>query len=161
MALTVGALVAMFVIVRGSSDSSRVSPTWSTDFVWARASVLFLLAAVPAAVCFQLSYTFHAELVAKRAESQLTSDLNTRARRINQQAQRVAVCTESDPGSQACPEIGSFVAQRTRGTLWDVDVPRVHRGQAKSADDAGSVPGALRSFLRLAYRPITTSPPIC
>jgi len=55
MTLALGALVAMFVIVRGSPDSSRVSPTWSTDFVWARASLLFLLAAVPAAVCFQLS----------------------------------------------------------------------------------------------------------
>jgi hypothetical protein len=37
--------------------------------------------------------------------------------------------------------------------LWDVDVPRVHRGRAESADDASSVPEALRSFLRLAYRP--------
>ena len=91
-ALTVGALVAMFVIVHAGPDSSRVSPTWSADFLWARASMLFLLAAVPAAMCFHLSCAFHSELVAKRAESQLTSDLNTRARRINQQAQRVAVC---------------------------------------------------------------------
>ena len=152
-ALTVGALVAMFVIVHAGPDSSRVSPTWSADFLWARASMLFLLAAVPAAMCFHLSYAFHSELVAKRAESQLTSDLNTRARRINQQAQRVAVCTESDPGSQACEEIGSFVNLRTRETLWDVDVPRVRGGKAESAGDASSVPGALRSFLSLMYRP--------
>ena len=116
-ALTVGALVAMFVIVHAGPDSSRVSPTWSADFLWARASMLFLLAAVPAAMCFHLSYAFHSELVAKRAESQLTSDLNTRARRINQQAQRVAVCTASDPGLQACQEIGSFVNLRD---AWDV-----------------------------------------
>jgi hypothetical protein len=152
-ALTVGALVAMFVIVRASADSTRVSPAWSSDFLWARASMLSLLAAVPAALCFHLSYAFHSELVAKRAESQLTSDLNTRARRISQQTQLVAVCTESDPGLQACRGIGDLVKKRTRETFWDVDVPLVPKAEAESAGQTGSLPGPLRSFLSLAYRP--------
>ena len=76
--------------------------------------MLSLLAAVPAAMCFHLSYTFHSELVAKRAQSQLRSDLNTRARRISQQTQKVAVCTASDPGLQACHEIEDLVRSATR-----------------------------------------------
>ena len=152
-ALTVGALISMLVIVRGSPDSARVSPTWCTDFVWARASMLVLLAAVPASLCFHLSYAFHGELVAKRAESQLTSDLNTRARRISQQTKGVALCTESDPGYQACPGVGNLVGKRTRETLWDVDVPLVRKAEAELAGHAGSVPGAVQSFLSLAYRP--------
>jgi hypothetical protein len=65
----------------------------------------------------------------------------------------VAVCSESDPGSQACSKIGDLVDKRTRETLWDVDVPRVHKGKAESAGEASSVPEALRSFLSLTYRP--------
>jgi hypothetical protein len=152
-ALTAGALVAMFVLVRAGADSAHVSPTWSSDFVWARASMLLLLTAAPAALCFHLSYTFHSELVAKRAESQLTSDLNTRARRISQQTQRVAICTESDPGLQACPGIGDLVNKRTRETFWDVDVPLVSKAEAESAGQGGSLPGPLQSFLSLSYRP--------
>jgi hypothetical protein len=151
IALVVCALAAMFVIVKASPAPLRVSPTWSADFIWARASLLLLLSAVPVAVCFHLSYAFHSELVAKRAESQLRTDLRARARRVNQQAQRVAICSQSDPGSQACPAIGDFVGLSLRDTLWDVDIPIAEKASSEQTDAA--VPAVLRPFLKLAYWP--------
>ena len=150
IALVVSALVAMFVVVHVRPAVPHVSPTWPADFVWARAALLFVLSAVPAALCFHLSYAFHSELVTKRAESQLKSDLRARTRRISQQAQRVAICTQNDPGSQACSASGRFVDFSVRETLWDVDVPYTE-GAPDSAH--GSVPTPLRGFLKLAYWP--------
>ena len=151
IALAVCALAAMFVIVKAEPAASGMSSTWSADFTWARAATLFLLSAVPVALCFHLSYAYHSELVAKRAESQLRTDLRARSRRINQQAQRVAICTRSDPGSQACPEIGNFVRRSSRDTLWDVDIPIAGSSTSEQVD--GSIPAALRAFLKSAYWP--------
>jgi hypothetical protein len=153
IALTVCAMIAMFFVVHGRPASLPAAPSWQADFFGARAALLFLLAAVPAAVCFQVSYEFHDELVEKRADSQLISDLAGRARRINLQAQRVAICSESDRGSQACSQIGTFVDRRTRETLWDIDVPSIHDAPAESSSDSVSVPGPLRSFLKFVFRP--------
>jgi hypothetical protein len=149
----VGAVVVMFVIVRAGPESSRVSPTWLAGFLWARASLLLLLAAVPATLCFQIAYAFHAELVMKRGESHLAGELSERARRINSEARKAAICGESDRGSQPCDKVRAFVARRAMDTLWDVDVPATRDRQAATADEAVFAPAALRPFLRLAYRP--------
>ena len=151
-ALVVCAVVVMFLIVHAGSESSRSSSTWLAGFFWARASLLFLLAAVPATLCFHVAYAFHTDLVVKRAQSHLATELGARARRINAEAKRVAVCSESDSGTQPCAEIGTLVARRTTSILWDVHVPA--SGRIHAAPDATvSAPAALRSFLNLAYRP--------
>ena len=120
--LIVCALTMMFAIVH-TDRSTAPSRTWPLDFFCARASLLFLLAAVPATLCFHVAFAFQSDLVAKRADSFVVSELNARARRINQQAQTVAVCAETESGSQACSKIGLFLDRRGSGTVWDVDIP--------------------------------------
>lgn len=151
--LILTALAAMFAIVRGGPVSSAESPTWLADFVLARASLLFLIAAIPAMLCFHVAYAFHTDLTVKRGESHLASELGARARRINREAQRVAICTDSDPGSQSCAGVGPLVARRTMDTLWDVHVPAAFEPPAVRASDTTAHAAALRWFLRLAYRP--------
>jgi hypothetical protein len=150
--LIVAALAAIFVIVRADHDHPAASSSLA-DFFWVRASLLFLLAAVPALICFQIGYAFNAELVTKRAESHLASELGARSRRVNAQAQKVAICSEGDPGSQTCPAVGAMVTRRTMDTLWDVHVPVTREQSGPIAGDNLFGATALRSFLMYAYRP--------
>jgi hypothetical protein len=151
--LIVCATATMLLIVRVVPRSSRASATWPTDFFMARASVLFLLAVVPAVLCFHVAYDFHADLVVKRAQSRLASDLDDRARRIGTEAQGMAICRESDPGSQPCAKVGPIVKRRTMKTLWDVDIPVTEPREAAASSDKGVASTILQSFLMLAYRP--------
>jgi hypothetical protein len=111
-----------------------------------------VLAAVPAILCFHVAYAFETDLLARRGRSHLATELAARADRIRAQAQKVAICTESDSGSQTCDKVGEAVALRTRDTLWDVHVPSVREPEGRAGDRVfASTP--LRSFLRGAYRP--------
>ena len=150
--LIVVAMATMFLIVRAVPRSSRTSARWPTDYFLARASVLFLLAAVPAALCFHVAYDFHSDLVVKRAQSRLASDLDDRARRIGAEVQGVAICSASDPGLQPCAKVGPVVERRTMKTLWDVDIP-VSDQQEAAAIGEGVPSTIVRSFLKHAYRP--------
>jgi hypothetical protein len=152
-AAIVCALAVMFGIVHAGPEPPRESSTWLPGFLWARASLLFLLASVPAALCFQAAYAFHTDLLVRRAQSHLVTELGARARRINLETKRVTICTESDSGTQPCGGIRDLVALRTTGLSWDVHIPVGGQAQAAPEGDMASAPAALRAFLSLAYRP--------
>jgi hypothetical protein len=151
--LIVGAVAAMFLIVRAAAKSSRESATWLADFFRIRASLLFLLAAVPTLLCFQVAYGFHNDLVLKRGQSHLADALAARAHQIDAEMRRKPVCTGGDAGSQPCPQVGQIVTYRAKDTLWDVHIPVTSRRLAETTSDVTFASAALRWFLELAYRP--------
>ncbi|HJZ76015.1 MAG TPA: hypothetical protein VKE51_29975 [Vicinamibacterales bacterium] len=150
--LIAGAFAATFALVRRNASPTGRSATWMTDFLLARASLLFLIAAVPAMVCFCVSHAVHSELVEKRARSQLATQLDVRSRRIAAQTKRMALCDGSDRGVQPCDRVHSMVNRRTNNTLWDVDVPLTTAANA-APGDAAVDSLLLRSFLEAVYRP--------
>jgi hypothetical protein len=150
--LIAGALGAVALIVGAKGRSSGGTPTWLADFFLARASLLFVLAAVPAILCFHVAYAFEIDLLAKRGQLHLATELAAREDRIRAQAQKVTICTASDSGSQTCAKVGQIVEHRTKATLWDVHVPAVREAPGQAGDSAfASTP--LRAFLKRAYRP--------
>ena len=153
-ALIVGAFGAMFVIVRAVAGSPRESSSrWLADFFWARASLLFLLAAVPAMVCFHVAHAFHTELVVKRAQSHLVSDLGARARRINSQAQKTAICTEGDPGNQILRPRRVVRGPAHDGTPYGTCTSRRRGKSTRHRRHRLFDSPVLRSFLMAVYRP--------
>jgi hypothetical protein len=151
--LIAGAFATTFALIRPAVATTRpLSTTWITDFFLARASLLFLLAAAPAMVCFHVAHAFHAELVVKRTESQLANQLDARERRIDAQVQRVAICSAADAGAQPCDRVKATVVRRATQTLWDVDVPATTDPDAMAGEP--SVDSALlRSLLSRTYKP--------
>ena len=151
--LIAGAFATTFALVRREAAAARPpSPSWMTDFLLARASLLFLLAAVPVMVCFHIAQTFHAELVVTRAQSQLAAQLDIRERRIAAQTKRMKLCDGFDRGVQPCDRVHSTVVRRAEATLWDVDLPVIEaRAAVLDAVTVDSMP--LRAFLTMAYRP--------
>jgi hypothetical protein len=151
--LIAAAFATTYALVRRAVPATRpLSATWVTDFFLARASLLFLLAAAPSMVCFQVAHAFHTELVVRRTESQLANQLDARERRIDAQVQRVAICNAGDVGAQPCDRVKATVVRRAKHTLWDVDVPATTDPDAMALEPLVDSP-LLRSFLSYAYRP--------
>ena len=71
--VSIAALAATFAIVRlsslPSSSSSAPHGSWRNDFLLARVSFLFAVAAIPAFASFQIAYTSRSSLVARRGQT--------------------------------------------------------------------------------------------
>ena len=150
LVLVAAALMVTFTILRGEGSARPAS--WPADFFHARAALLFLLAAVPAIVCFRLAFAFETELHVTRGRSHLAAELQRRELQARLDTQRVPICGDDDQGAEPCQRVRDRITFQTRNTLWDVNLPAREPAQG-AAVEAALAPTALAAFLRAVYRP--------
>src|SRR5207249_4483073 len=76
--IAITAVAATFFIVRLSPLPSTARGPWHRDFLFARVSLLFAVAAVPAIACFQVAYDFETSLLVRRDALHLAQAFDAR-----------------------------------------------------------------------------------
>ena len=152
--LVIVAFISTFVIVTRVRPASGTTANWKTMFHGARATFLFVVAAVPAGACFLVAYNFEMTLFATSRLTASAAQLDARHSRIKARAARYPLCA-SKQSADTCPAIGEFIADRTktkdRNRPWDLAVPMPEYG----GDTAVDRPAATRldAFLASVHLP--------
>jgi hypothetical protein len=111
--LVLVALVVTFALVaRGSRAAGPAR--WQREFFLARASLLIVVAAVPALACFQAAYEFETTLLIKSGQLSLARQLEAREDRIRTEAERFKLCGRLEP---FCGRAADFFAWKR---AWDI-----------------------------------------
>jgi hypothetical protein len=113
-AAVAAAIVADYLIVTSNRLPLADWRTWQRDFLFARTALLLVLAAVPAAVCFHISYTFESLLAAGQEQMRQRSDTNTRKTRILRRAPVAGLCGRDYENEQPCANLQAYLSKRQR-----------------------------------------------
>ena len=116
--VAVGALMAVFAIVRFSNVSARGHRSWAAEFLSARVAALFVVAALPAIACFAVAYTFENTLSIRRQQLRLAAELDQRRARVEAGTAKLALC---EPAAPPCPAVAKYRDQRLK-VPWDVHI---------------------------------------
>ena len=156
--LAVASCVLTYSLVAAPDRSASERATWQWQFVCARTLFLFVIAAVPAIVCFNIADAFEARLLVERGQLRLATDLDKREARIRRQA--AELCSENREATDCSKLREAFIDLRrggNRNTGWDIhSLPffETRLGGPASQPARGSGAGWVESFLRFAHPPI-------
>jgi hypothetical protein len=143
------AFISTFVIVTRRRAAGETTAGWETMFHGARASLLFVVAAVPAIACFLVAYNFEMTLFARSRLMASAAQLDAREGRIKARAAKYPLC-KSAQAADTCPDIGQFIAGRRQlndaQRPWDVVVRMPAEGDRASVNP----PAVTYLFLRFS-----------
>src|SRR5262249_51641664 len=132
--------ISTFLLVTRARRADAGDTNWETAFHLARASFLFVGAAVPAIACFLAAYNFEMTLVDKHDQAVLSARLAARHDRINARAMKFQLCDARQKPETCAGKIDDFIEARTvaggASQPWDVPVvtPVAH---SPATGDAG------------------------
>jgi hypothetical protein len=98
--IATGSLVATFAIVRLSSRPQSSEVGWRQDFLLARVSLLFVVAAIPAIACFQAAHNFESSLLNRWGQLHLENELEDRSERIAKDLKNLGLCPDEKPADK-------------------------------------------------------------
>jgi hypothetical protein len=125
------ALVSTFLLISRKQAPIDSTTRWETSFHLARVSFLFIIAAVPAIVCFVVAYDFEMTLMARHSRADVMAQLAARLGRIKDRAAKLPMCAP-DRNEAAAKSCRDFITSReTAGDWnhpWDVAVTTAAAG---------------------------------
>lgn len=148
--VAIAAASSTFYIVRLSRLPPRAAGAWNGDFLLARATFLFAVAAVPAIACFQVAYDFETGLLVRRDALHLAQSFDARTERVRTFAQNLPLCkTDED----TCARINAFVERRLSESPWDVHLVSFARSTPRGGATAGGDATWLDRIVGIAHLP--------
>jgi hypothetical protein len=156
--MTFTACALTHVIVTRRDPPVSECATWQQAFWWARTLFLFVIAAVPAVVCFHIADEFETRLLIKRAQLRLAMDLDARQERIRKRAAELDLCPRSSETGRTCDKMTTFIEKRGKvNGAWDVhSLPffNTQLGAATAQQPGDRPPSWVDSVLRRVYLPV-------
>jgi hypothetical protein len=153
-AAVAAALFASHAIVVRNGLPLAERSTWQRDFLRARTSLLLIIAAVPALVCFHAAYDFETRLFNTREHMRMVMDQRAREARIQGQAPEAGLCRDREPGQQ-CQNFVAFVDRRERDEQeWDARVMPFFDPRRPAPPDRTAGTNRLDTFLTRVHLPI-------
>ena len=150
--VSIGAVMATFAIVSLSDLPARPDRSWQRDFLFARISFLFIVAAVPVIACFQVAYHFEANLLNRRGQLYVANEMKKRDERVDKEMRQL--CADENE----CTNDPTVAAFRTRrlGETWDVHmIPPTLVGTAVPPMETDWLNGLLMG-VHVAYNDVAT-----
>ena len=149
------AVAATFAVVQLAQPTASSRGRWRNDFLLARVSLLFVIAAAPAIACFHVAYLFESRLLIRRGQLHLAGEIDARAMRAQEQAQQLQLCPA---GTVSCANVETFISRRLADAQWDLHILPFARSPRAPADlpEHASRTDQLLSFAHLAYNDTAT-----